>query len=172
MSEVQNVRAWGAALDSVQAARLQAGKEQADLAVKRQVPYVYGGAVGTRGMAMTIRPGASPCLRCVFEEPPPPGVAQTCDTAGVLGAGVATVAAMQVTEVLKLLLEETEALRGTLAEFDLWSGTRRDVRVARDAECPACAHHRFEFLEGGRGVRAVWMGKELLCVTLPPKAHS
>lgn len=128
-----------------------------DLAVKRGVPFVYGGVVAARGMQMTVRPGEGPCLRCVFPEPPAPGTQPTCDTAGVLGAAVAMVASMQVAEVLKLLLKEFGALRGTLAEFDLWSGTRREVRLVRDAECPACAHHRFEFLQGGRGVRAVWM---------------
>ena len=43
------------------------------------------------------------------------------------------------------------------ADLSAWSGSRRDVRVVRDDECPACVHHRLEFLEGGRGVRAVWM---------------
>ncbi|MEK6701611.1 MAG: ThiF family adenylyltransferase [Planctomycetota bacterium] len=128
-----------------------------DLAVKRGVPFVYAGVVAACGMQMTVRPGVGPCLRCVFPEPPAPGTQPTCDTAGVLGAAVAIVASVQVAETLKLVLGEHEMLRGELLEFDLWTGTRREVRVQRDAECPACVHHRLDFLEGGRGVRAVWM---------------
>ncbi len=128
-----------------------------DLAVKRGVPFVYGGVVASHGMQMTVRPGYGPCLRCVFPEPPAPGTQPTCDTAGVLGPAVAMVASLQVAETLKLLLGETCALRGTLSEFDLWDGTRREIRVLRDPECPACVRRQFEFLEGGRGVRAVWM---------------
>ncbi len=59
-----------------------------DLAVKHSIPYCYGGVIGTRGMAMTVRPGVTPCLRCVFDQPPPGGTTPTCDTAGVLGPAV------------------------------------------------------------------------------------
>ena len=123
-----------------------------DLAVKRSIPYVYGGAVATRGMAMSIVPGRTPCLRCVFEEPPPPGTAATCDTAGVLGPIIATVAAYQATEAIKLLLGQSELVAAVLMETDLWSGIHRriDISKAKRSDCPCCALRQFEFLEGGR----------------------
>ena len=58
-----------------------------DAAIKHNKPWVYGGAVGCDGMTMTILPGVTPCLQCVFEQSPGPGEVGTCETAGVLGAG-------------------------------------------------------------------------------------
>ncbi len=127
-----------------------------DLAVKRNIPYVYGGAVGTRGMAMTIRPGNTPCLRCVFEEPPPAGVAQTCDTAGVLGPMISLVAAHQATEALKLLLGRADLTLPTLLDLDAWTNTSRriDLSKSKRPDCPCCSQRNFEFLEGNRAGQA------------------
>jgi adenylyltransferase/sulfurtransferase len=127
-----------------------------DLAVKRHVPYVYGGAVGTRGMAMTIRPGHTPCLRCVFEEPPPAGVAQTCDTAGVLGPMISLVAAHQATEALKLLLGRQDLVLPALLDIDAWTNTTRriDLSKSKRTDCPCCGLRRFEFLDGDRAGQA------------------
>jgi adenylyltransferase/sulfurtransferase len=120
-----------------------------DVAVKYGVPYVYGGAVGTRGMQATIVPGRTPCLRCLFDEPPPPGTTPTCDTVGVLGPIIAITAAWQATEALKVLLGEPTAT--TLLDVDAWTGaTRRlDLGQAR-GDCPCCGTRRFEFLSGAR----------------------
>lgn len=127
-----------------------------DLAVKRNVPYIYGGAVGTRGMAMTIRPGRTPCLRCVFEEPPPAGVAQTCDTAGVLGPMISFVAAHQATEAIKLLLGRDDLVLPALLDMDSWTNTIRriDLSKSKRADCPCCGARRFEFLDGDRSGHA------------------
>lgn len=124
-----------------------------DLAVSRGAVYAYGGVVSTRGMAMTIRPGITPCLRCVFDEPPAPGTAQTCDTAGVLGPAVAIVAACQAADAIKVLLGREDLLGGTLLEFDLWTNVRRriDLSSARREECVCCGLRRFEYLSGERG---------------------
>lgn len=120
-----------------------------DLAVKHAIPFVYGGVVATRGMQMTIRPSATPCLRCLFEEPPAPGSQPTCDTAGVLGPAVAIVAACQASDALRLLLGHGEQIAPSLLEFDLWAGRRRrlDLADGRRPECPCCGQRRFEFLE-------------------------
>src|SRR4051812_36086215 len=75
-----------------------------DLSVKHGIPFVYGGAVGTRGMAATFVPGRGPCLRCVFEEAPAPGSSPTCDTAGVLGAAIMIVSSCQAVDALKVLM--------------------------------------------------------------------
>lgn len=119
-----------------------------DIAVRDGIPLVYGGVVGTRGMQMTIRPGVTPCLRCLFERPPMPGTQPTCDTAGVLGPVVAIVAGCQASDAIRLLLGDGDAISETLLEFDLWAGRRRrlDLAEARRADCPCCGRHEYEFL--------------------------
>lgn len=123
-----------------------------DVAVKHGVVYVYAGVVGVSGMAMPVVPGLGPCLRCVFEEPPPPGSTPTCDTAGVLGPAVAVVAGMQAAEVIRRIVMEEAAGPAALQEFEVWPGRSRRIELAaaRRGDCPCCGRRRFEFLEGGR----------------------
>ena len=85
-----------------------------DAAIKLNKPWVYGGAVGVEGMTMTIIPGETPCLRCVFEQSPGPGEVGTCETAGVLGPIVGIVASFQATEALKILAGKPEAINREL----------------------------------------------------------
>lgn len=119
-----------------------------DAAVKHGVPMVYGGAVGTAGMTMTIRPGVTSCLRCIFPEAPPPGSVATCDTAGVLGPAVGVIALMQATEAIKVLAGKADACTRTLREVDVWSGRLRALEIGGPAtECPCCAQRRFEYLD-------------------------
>src|ERR671924_878076 len=75
-----------------------------DAAVKLGKPWVYGGCIGSHGQTMTIIPGETPCLRCVFEAAPAPGEAGTCETAGVLGSIVSIIASIQAAECFKLLI--------------------------------------------------------------------
>jgi len=119
-----------------------------DIAVRDSIPLAYGGVVATRGMQMTIRPGQTPCLRCLFEDPPAPGSQPTCDTAGVLGPVVAIVAACQAADALRCLLGRGEEVPQTMLEFDLWQGRRRriDIGAARRGDCPCCGLRRFDFL--------------------------
>ncbi len=69
-----------------------------DAAIKHRIPWVYGAAVGSYGVSMTVLPQETPCLRCVLEELPAPGSSPTCDTAGVLSPIVNVVASVQVAE--------------------------------------------------------------------------
>jgi adenylyltransferase/sulfurtransferase len=118
-----------------------------DACVKRGVAWVYGAAVGSYGVTMTIRPHVTPCLRCVFGEVPAAGSAPTCDTAGVIMPVIAFVAAAQVTEALKLLTGNAESLHG-----DVWRNEWRRITVGEPApDCPACALGRFESLEAEAG---------------------
>jgi molybdopterin/thiamine biosynthesis adenylyltransferase len=125
-----------------------------DAGVRDSIPFVYGGVIGTRGMQMTILPDASPCLRCVFEEPPAPGTMPTCDTAGVLGAAVSIVAGCQAADAIKLLIGRRDLIKPTLLEFDLWSSERRRLDLtamcaaAARRSCPCCGKRSFEFLDG------------------------
>src|SRR5437763_13370624 len=73
-----------------------------DVAVKLGKPWVYGGCIGGHGQTMTILPGETPCLRCVFEAAPAPGEAGTCETAGVLGPVVNIIASFQAAEAIKI----------------------------------------------------------------------
>jgi molybdopterin/thiamine biosynthesis adenylyltransferase len=135
-----------------------------DVAVKHGIPYVYGGAVGTVGAAYPILPHtaggdsvwekagkATPCLRCIFEQAPPPGVNPTCDTAGVLGPVVSIISNFQVIEAIKILTGNFDALAPTMLHVDVWTNVMRQFKVARAydvGDCVCCKQRKFEFLEG------------------------
>lgn len=142
-----------------------------DLCVKHGLPFCYGGAVGSRGMAATLtHPG--PCLRCIVENPPPPGVSDTCDTAGILAPAAAIVASCQAADAIRLIVGESVA--PSLLDFDLWASQRRriDLTEARNPRCPCCALRRFDFLDGILGGDAVALcGRNAVQVS-PPDAAS
>lgn len=125
-----------------------------DAAVKLGKPWVYGGCVGSHGQTMTILPGETPCLRCVFEAAPGPGEAGTCETAGVLGPIVNIIASFQATEAFKILAGRREAVNRELFYFDIWENVQRRIKVAPllgKVDCPCCQRRNFEWLEGAHG---------------------
>jgi adenylyltransferase/sulfurtransferase len=123
-----------------------------DVCVKHDIPWVYGGVIGSYGMTMAILPHETPCFRCFLGELPAPGSTPTCDTVGVLGTAAAIVAALEVTEALKLLTGRRQALHGKLLYFDVWAGTLDRFQAARqDEPCPACDRAEFEYLEAKHG---------------------
>ncbi len=128
-----------------------------DTAIKLGKPWVYGGAVGCEGMTMTIIPGETPCLQCVFEQSPGPGEVGTCETAGVLGPVVGIVASYQAAEALKILAGKPEATNRELFLMNVWENTTRRVKIAplmgRKGKCPCCALRRFEWLAGDHGTQ-------------------
>lgn len=128
-----------------------------DVAVKLGKPWVYGGAVGSQGMSMTIIPGETPCLRCVFEAAPNPGDVGTCETAGVLAPTVSITASFQAAEAIKLLSGNRDAVSRELLMFDVWENTQKRVKVAplrgRKGKCPCCAQRNFEWLDGAHGTQ-------------------
>ncbi|MBH8584461.1 ThiF family adenylyltransferase [Thermoactinomyces sp. CICC 24226] len=123
-----------------------------DLSIKHQIPWIYGGVVGSRGMSFTIRPGKTPCLRCIFPETPAPGAAETCDTAGVIGPAVQVITAFQGAEAIKLLTGNEEACETHLRHIDLWSNHFQslDVSHQKDEDCPACGRKQWDFLHPAR----------------------
>jgi adenylyltransferase/sulfurtransferase len=128
-----------------------------DVSIKLGKPWVYGGAVGSEGMTMTIVPGQTPCLRCVFEAAPGPGEVGTCETAGVLGPAVGVVANWQAAEALKILSGQITAINRDLVIINLWENTFRRVKIApligRKGKCPCCALRHFAWLEGEHGTQ-------------------
>ncbi|HSS20354.1 MAG TPA: ThiF family adenylyltransferase [Pyrinomonadaceae bacterium] len=123
-----------------------------DACVKHEIDWIYGAAVGSYGVTMTVRPHQTPCLRCVFEEAPPAASAPTCDTAGVIMPIISVVAAVQVTEALKLLTGQPEYLHRSLMQFDVWRNEWRKINPGQPAtNCPTCALGRFETLEAESG---------------------
>ncbi len=119
-----------------------------DVAIKHGVPWIYGAAVSSYGTTMTVIPGETPCLRCVFEEMPPVGSAPTCDTAGVIQPIITTISAVQTTEALKLLTGRRDLLHGSLMQFDVWKNDWRKITLSdRDPQCEACANRVFIHLD-------------------------
>jgi len=125
--------------------------------VKNGIPWVYGGAVGASGMSLTVVPGTTPCLRCLFPSTPPGGSLDTCETAGVLAPIVDTIASVQAMEALKLLAGREDALHGSLLQIDLWHSQWQSLSVggARNPDCPVCGQRRFEALDGDAGDEAM-----------------
>jgi molybdopterin/thiamine biosynthesis adenylyltransferase len=148
-----------------------------DLSVKHEVPLIYGGVIGTRGMQCTFIPfgdGATPCLRCLFDAPPPPGSAPTCDTAGVLSTVVHTVAAAQATEAIKLLIGRRDLVAPGMLDLGPWSNPpvhrRLDTGRPRD-DCRACALRRFDFLDSSAGEDAALCGQDAIQLAAPAQTQ-
>jgi adenylyltransferase/sulfurtransferase len=144
-----------------------------DAALKLNKPWVYGAAVSSYGLQMTIRPGVTPCLRCVFPDMPTPGTSPTCDTAGVILPIIASVSSYQVTETLKLLMGQTDKLHGALIQFDLWQTSYTKLKLReRTPDCPACGLQQYEFLNARSGQHAFTLcGRNAVQIT-PAAPHA
>jgi len=101
-------------------------------------PLVSGAILRFEGQVTTILPGDGPCYRCLFEEPPPPGLVPSCQEAGVLGVLPGVIGGLQATEVLKLILGKGEVLKGELLIYNALKTTFRKVRVPKNPSCPLC----------------------------------
>ncbi|HUJ23912.1 MAG TPA: ThiF family adenylyltransferase [Bryobacteraceae bacterium] len=120
-----------------------------DFAVSRGIPWCYGAAVSSYGLAMPVIPGRTSCLRCVYPEPPA-GAQPTCETAGVLNAITTAIASLQVADALKILSGRSECVVPRITTIDVWSGTIRQLdQPPRDPDCPTCARRDFVHLRGG-----------------------
>lgn len=120
-----------------------------DACIKLNIPWVYGGAVGVEGMTMTILPGRTPCLRCVFDSAPPPGLHPTCETAGILGSVTNVIGSWEANEALKICAGHCDDVKAQLLSFNLWTGEARAFSLdrARSADCPCCGKRQFEYLD-------------------------
>lgn len=114
-----------------------------DLCVKNKIPWIYGGVIGASGATMTFVP-KGPCLCCIWPEPPQAGQAPTCHTAGVLNTAPAFIAAIQVTEALKIIVGKP--VRPTLWHIELWEGQTASVRIEKNDNCPVCGMNKYQYL--------------------------
>lgn len=133
-----------------------------DACVKHSKTWIYGAAVSSYGVTMTVQPEITPCLRCVFEEMPAAGSSPTCDTAGVIQPIISVVAAVQVAESLKFLTGNSEKLHRSLMQFDVWQNEWRKIRLGEpNPECQTCGQRKFESLNAdSNDFEAVLCGRD------------
>ena len=104
-------------------------------------PNVYGSIYRFEGQASVFATGDAPCYRCLFREPPPPGLVPSCAEGGVLGVLPGIVGTIQTTEALKLILGIGESLAGRLLLIDALRMRFRTLNLRKDPTCPACGTH-------------------------------
>lgn len=116
-----------------------------DVALKHSIPWVYGGAIASNGMTMTILPCVTPCFRCISPVLPPAEARLSCETAGVVGTVPAIIGALGATEAMKIITG-SGTINRDLTIIDVWKGTWDYVKISRVQSCPACGG-RYEFLD-------------------------
>jgi sulfur-carrier protein adenylyltransferase/sulfurtransferase len=101
-------------------------------------PYVWGSIYRFDGQASVFWAENGPCYRCLYPEPPPPGMVPSCAEGGVLGVLCASIGSIQATEAIKLLTGIGESLIGRLMIYDALEMSYRTVKIRKDPECPIC----------------------------------
>jgi molybdopterin/thiamine biosynthesis adenylyltransferase/rhodanese-related sulfurtransferase len=101
-------------------------------------PYVWGSIYRFDGQASVFWSEYGPCYRCLYPEPPPPGMVPSCAEGGVLGVLCASIGSIQVNEAIKVITGIGEPIVGRLMIYDALEMTYRSVRVRKDPECPLC----------------------------------
>ena len=109
-----------------------------DAAVLLGKPYVWGSIYRFDGQISVFWAEHGPCYRCLYPEPPPPGMVPSCAEGGVLGVMAGTIGTLQVNEAIKLLTGVGEPLVGTLMVYDALESSFRRVRVRKDPDCAVC----------------------------------
>jgi adenylyltransferase/sulfurtransferase len=105
-------------------------------------PNVYGSIFRFEGQASVFAPHlGGPCYRCLYPEPPPPGMVPSCAEGGVLGVLPGIVGCIQATEILKLALGKGHSLVGRLLLFNALDMKFRELKLRRDPQCPVCGEH-------------------------------
>ncbi len=112
-----------------------------DACILSNKPLSHGGIFKFDGQVMTIVPGEGACYRCLFPEPPPPGLVPSCQEAGILGAVAGVIGIIQANEVLKYILGIGSSLVGKLLVFNALDSSFRQVKVPKDPKCPICGEN-------------------------------
>lgn len=105
-------------------------------------PNVYGSIFRFEGQATVFATEAGPCYRCLYPEPPPPGLVPSCAEGGVLGILPGLVGLIQATETVKLILGKGEPLVGRLLLYDALAMRFRELKLRKDPDCPICGPRR------------------------------
>jgi len=113
-----------------------------DACVLSGKPNVYGSIFRFEGQASVFAAEEGPCYRCLYPEPPPPGLVPSCAEGGVLGILPGLVGVIQATEVIKLILGTGEPLIGRLLLVDALGMKFRELKLRKNPDCPACGKHR------------------------------
>lgn len=104
-------------------------------------PLVYGSIFQFEGQASVFYAGQGPCYRCLYPEPPPPGLVPSCAEGGVVGVLPGIIGTIQAAEAIKLIVGGSESLIGRLLLFNVWQMKQRELRLERDPGCPVCGEH-------------------------------
>jgi len=131
-----------------------------DYSLEQTLPWVHGGCVGTTGQVAFFRGQGRPCFRCLVPEMPPAAAIPTCDTAGVLGSATHAIASLQVTEAIKWLTGNEDAIRPGVFSLDFWTNRNRMIGLPPSLgdSCGACGGGERKFLYGNASGEA-----EVLC---------
>jgi adenylyltransferase/sulfurtransferase len=109
-----------------------------DACVMKNKTLIHGSIYRFEGQVTVFKPGDGPCYRCLYPEPPPPGMVPNCQEGGVLGVLAGVIGKLQVVEVLKLILGIGKPLVGKLLIYDALNTEFRNLRLRRDVNCPIC----------------------------------
>jgi molybdopterin/thiamine biosynthesis adenylyltransferase/rhodanese-related sulfurtransferase len=110
-----------------------------DACVLLNKPYVWGSIYRFDGQASVFWSAHGPCYRCLYPEPPPPGMVPSCAEGGVLGVLCASIGSIQVSEAIKLLMGIGEPLVGRLMIYDALEMSYRTIKIRKDPQCPICS---------------------------------
>jgi adenylyltransferase/sulfurtransferase len=112
-----------------------------DACVMAKIPNVHGSVFRFEGQATVFKPHEGPCYRCLYPEPPPPGMVPSCQEGGVLGVLPGLIGTIQAIETIKLILGIGKPLVGRLLLYDALKLRFREVQLRRDPACPLCGEH-------------------------------
>jgi adenylyltransferase/sulfurtransferase len=112
-----------------------------DACVLLKKPNAYGSIFRFEGQASVFAVEGGPCYRCLYPEPPPPGLVPSCAEGGVLGVLPGVIGTIQATEAIKLILGTGQPLVGRLLLYDAFNMRFRELKLRRDPDCPVCGDH-------------------------------
>lgn len=137
-----------------------------DVAVKLGQPWIYGAVVGSYATTLTVLPGRTACLACLFPTSPH-GFHDTCDTVGVIAPAVAWAAAVQVTEALKIMLGREADLHSSLLSYDIWGNRFQKLQPKVDPLCRTCGAKDFVHLRNGGSASIILCGRDSIQLRQP-----
>jgi len=133
-----------------------------DTCVLLKKPYIYGCILRFEGQVSVFDSRTGPCYRCLYPEPPPPGMVPSCAEGGVLGVLCGIIGGLQTNETIKLILDKGDNLNGRLVIFDALGLKFREMKLRKDKNCPIC---------GDNPTIKELVDYEQFCGILPPKEN-